>query len=84
MSRVVNIDPLEQIMYLEARLELWRDGKLEKVEEHPLRGCLYFKPELVLMLECAGFSDVQVYGAFRRDPATPDDKNLVYLARRPG
>jgi SAM-dependent methyltransferase len=84
VARVVDIDPLEQLMYLEARLELWRDGQLAQVEEHPLRGCMYFKPELLLMLECIGFQDVRVYGAYRREAATPADKNLVYAACRVG
>ncbi|MCI0578070.1 MAG: class I SAM-dependent methyltransferase [Chloroflexi bacterium] len=82
--RTVDINPLEQLMFLEARLELWRDGQLEEAEEYPLRGCLYFKPELVLMLECVGFEAVHVYGAYRREGATPEDNNLVFVARKAG
>jgi SAM-dependent methyltransferase len=81
--RVVDIDPLEQLMYLEARMELTRDGELLAAEQYPLRGCMYFKPELALMLECAGFADVRVYGAFTRTPATDEDEDLVYVARKP-
>ena len=43
----------------------------------------YFKDELVLMLERAGFADIEVRGQHNDLPPTPADDFLVYLARRP-
>ena len=37
------------------RAEMWRDGELEREEEHTLHINLYFMHELLLMLERAGF-----------------------------
>ena len=44
---------------------------------------LYFTPELVLMLEGAGFVDVEVRGGYRDDPPTRTDDFVVFVARKP-
>jgi len=41
---------------------------------------LYFRDELLLMLERAGFADVRVQGDHNDLPATPDDEFLVFVA----
>jgi SAM-dependent methyltransferase len=81
-SRVVELDPLEQRVTLEMRAELWRDGKLEAEEEHALTIGMYFRNELLLMLEEAGFADVEVQGDHNDAPATSDDEFVVFVARR--
>ena len=43
---------------------------------------MYFHPELMLMLETAGFTVTAVDGDHRRGPATADSDFLVYLAER--
>ena len=43
---------------------------------------LYFRDELVLMLERAGFVDVEVRGQYNDAEPTPEDDFLVYVARR--
>ncbi|HXY85723.1 MAG TPA: class I SAM-dependent methyltransferase [Gaiellaceae bacterium] len=80
-SRLVELDPLEQRGTLEIRIEEWRDGALEEAEERLLTFNLYFKYELQMMLERAGFSSVVVEGDHNDAPPTPDDEFLVYVAR---
>jgi SAM-dependent methyltransferase len=81
-SRVVELDPLGQRVTLEMRAELWRDGTLEAKEQHALTIGLYFRNELLLMLEQAGFADVEVQGDHNDAPATSDDEFIVFVARR--
>ena len=82
-SRVVAFDPLAQRATLEIRAFMWRDGELVGEEQHLLTETSYFKDELVLMLERAGFADIEVRGQHNDLPPTPADDFLVYLARRP-
>jgi hypothetical protein len=81
-SRVVGFDPLAQQATLEMQALMWRDGDLVAEEEHQLTTTLYFKDELVLMLERAGFDDVSVRGQYNDAEPTADDDFLVYIARR--
>ena len=82
-SRLLEFDPLAQLATRELRAFRWRDGELVEEEEHLLTTTLYFKDELVLMLEDAGFEDVTVSGQYNDEPPTPDDDFLVFVARRP-
>jgi hypothetical protein len=79
-SRVADFDPLEQQLTYEMRAEMWHDGELEREEEHTLHINLYFKHELLLMLERAGFADVDVRGGHNDQPPTGDDDFLVLIA----
>jgi SAM-dependent methyltransferase len=81
-SRLVDFDPLEQRVTAEMRAQRWRDGKLEAEETHVLNIDLYFKNELLLMLEGAGFRDVVVQGDHNDAPATGDDDFLVFVGRK--
>jgi hypothetical protein len=60
--------------------ELWRDGVPEAEEDHTLTINLYFKNELLLMLERAGFAEIAVQGDHNDVDATSDDDFLVFLA----
>ena len=42
----------------------------------------YSKNELVLMLERAGFGEIQIRGDHGDEPATADHKALVFIARK--
>lgn len=81
-TRVVALDPLEQVLTLEMHAERWRDGKLIEVEEYTLKEMLYFKSELVMMLEQAGFRDITVEGGYTGKLATAEDSVLLFLARK--
>ncbi|HET7366937.1 MAG TPA: class I SAM-dependent methyltransferase [Gaiella sp.] len=81
-GRVVDLDPLEQRVTLVMHAERWRDGALDAAEDRTLTINLYFRNELMLMLERAGFADARVEGDHNGRPATPDDEFLVFVARK--
>jgi SAM-dependent methyltransferase len=82
-SRVLDLDPLEQRATYEMRAGMWRDGELVREEEHTLHTTFYFKNELLLILERAGFTDVVVHGDHREVAATKDSDFLVFVAQKP-
>jgi SAM-dependent methyltransferase len=81
-SRLVALDPLAQTVAYEMRASMWRDGELVAEEEHVLEMTLYFAHELVLMLEQAGFSEVDLRAGHREAPPSGDDDFVVFLARK--
>jgi hypothetical protein len=81
-SRAAEFDPLEQQLVLEMCARLWRDGSVVKEESYRLRACLYFAQEIVMMLADAGFRDVEIEGNYTGMPATGDDANVIFVARR--
>jgi len=82
LSRVAEFDPLEQQLVLAMRARLWREGAVVKEESYMLRACVYFAQEIVLMLTDAGFHDVKIEGDYTGKPATGDDANVIFVARR--
>jgi len=80
-GRTVAVDPLDQSQIVEMRARKWVDGELVASEEHALSVRDYFRDELLLMLERAGFADVDVRGDYTDDPPSPDHEFLVYIAR---
>ena len=60
----------------------WHKGTLVAEERHRLTSNLYFCAELVMMIEHAGFSEVEVRGEYNDAPPTADDSFLVYVATR--
>jgi hypothetical protein len=80
--RLTAFDPLEQSYVREVRLEKWVNGKLAASEEYTLRGNIYFKNELLLMLNVAGFQDITVCGEFTEQVATANHEDLVFTAIR--
>lgn len=81
-SRVLDLNPLEQTFAFQIQTDLWRDGQIIEQEERILRGCFYFKNEVLLMLERAGFGDVAVYGAHTEHEAKAEDTDLVFIAKK--
>jgi SAM-dependent methyltransferase len=82
LTRVAEFDPLTQQVVLAMRALLWRDGSVVKEESYELKSCLYFAQEILLMLTVAGFRDVTVEGNYTGVPATGDDGNVIFVARR--
>jgi SAM-dependent methyltransferase len=82
VSRVLEVDPLEQRSALEMRAELWRDGELEAEETRRIDLHHYFVDELVLMVERAGFEQVVVHGDHVESAPTADDEFVVVVARK--
>jgi SAM-dependent methyltransferase len=82
-SRLVDIDPLAQRVTTAMRGFRWVDGRLVEEDEHVLEMTLYFTNELRLMLERAGFRDVEMRGDYTDEEPTRDTEFVVYIARRP-
>jgi len=80
--RLVALDPLEQRQTMQVRCSLWRAGELTTQEEHTIQLTPYFRNEVLLFLELAGFRDVAVYGPHTDEPATSDDRVIVFLTRK--
>ena len=76
------MDPLENVATRQIRVRLWRDDELLKEEVHTQEVEDYNKNELVLMLENAGFSSIQVFGDYSDEPATADHKDLNFVAEK--
>ena len=82
-SRVVDLDPLEQLATYEMRAGMWREGELVQEEEHTLHISFYFKNELLLMLERAGFTDIVIHGDHREEAPTKDSDFIIFVAKKP-
>ena len=81
-GRLVDVDPLEQCVTREIRALHWRDGEVVAEEQHLLKETFYFTHELELLLEQAGFADIEVRGALTERPPTADDDFVVFIARK--
>lgn len=81
-ARIVGLDSLEQLVTSEIRVGLWRNGQLVVEEEHNLQSHSYFKNELLMMLEKAGFGDVKVQGDYTEAEATAEHDILVFIATK--
>jgi hypothetical protein len=73
---------MEQRMTLEMRAELWREGQLVEQEDRLLQENLYFRNEILHMLEHAGFVNSSVQAGYSARNPTPDDTMLVFTARK--
>ena len=82
-ARIVDADPLAQSVTMEMRGWMWRGGELMAEDEHRLTLNLYFRNELELMLERAGFVHIAVRGDYKDEPPTRDTGFLVFIARKP-
>lgn len=82
INRLGALDPLRQVERLEIRARRWRDGEVVAEEDGALLFSLYFAQEVVALLDAAGFVDIAVEGKYTGLPATEDDGDLVFVARR--
>ena len=82
-SRLADLNPLEQMIILQMRVEVWWNGLLQAAEERTLTSNLYFKHELLLLLKAAGFVDVVVEGDYKQEAASPEHSTLIFIARKP-
>lgn len=80
--RTVALDPLDQTYTREVHLEKWLGGSLVADETYVLRGNMYLKGEILLMLEVAGFDAITVRGDYSDDAATAEHEKLVFTAVR--
>ena len=78
--RLVSTNLLEQSYVRQVRVEKWVAGQLVASEEDTMRGDIYLKNEMLLMLQVAGFRQITVRGDYTDEPATPDSKELIFTA----
>ena len=79
-GQVLSFDPLDQSTQLVLRAQK-RAGRELVAEEHRLSLRFYFRDELLLMLERAGFDSVRVEAGYTGAEPTANDDFLVYIAR---
>ncbi len=80
--RTVAVDPLHESQTRQMRARLWRNGELLEEQVHTMRYEEYGMNELLLMLEHAGFGNIQIFGDYSSEPATADSKDLIFVARK--
>jgi len=78
--RLVSTNLLEQSYVRQVRIEKWVAGQLVASQENTMRGDLYLKNEMLLMLQVAGFRHITVRGDFTDEPATLNSKELIFTA----
>jgi SAM-dependent methyltransferase len=81
-SHLLSLDPLAQQAEWEIHAFQWREGTLIAEERRRLTSNAYFSAELVMMLERAGFSSVDVRGQYNDLAPRARDDFLVYVAQR--
>ena len=82
-SRVVDFDALSQRITLEMHASMQSDGKLVAEDEQVLVMTLYFTHEVKLLLEQAGFVDVELRAGYTDAAPTSDDDFVVFIAKKP-
>jgi SAM-dependent methyltransferase len=81
-GRLVDLDPRAQRIVLAISARQWRAGIVVAEEEREIAISLYFEQELRLMFEQAGFDEVEVQAGYSGKPATGDDAEIVFIAKR--
>ncbi len=81
-ARAVDLDPLDQTLTFELCAEKWVGGVRVAEETHALSRRMYFRDELLLLLDRAGFSVVDVRGGYAGEEPTADSDVLIFTARR--
>jgi SAM-dependent methyltransferase len=80
--RLVAIDPLEQRSTGEMRMLLFKDRQLAADDTYTLTSNYYFRNEMQLLLEKAGFTIEAIKGDWTDADATADHDAIVYFARK--
>ena len=80
--RLVALDPLAQRTVDELRTLLFKDGQLVGDNTYTLQSTYYFRHEMQLLLEKAGFTVEAVKGDFTDADVTAEHDAIVYFARK--
>ena len=78
----LRVDRAEQVMNAHRRYQLMQDGQLVHEEIFAADERWYYKHEVVLMLEKAGFGDVQVTGDWTDQPFAEPQTSMVFVAQK--
>jgi SAM-dependent methyltransferase len=80
--RVVFQDPYTGISERQIRFRVLRGDQIIQEEVQTIRSEFYTRDELLLLLELAGFKEVDIQGDYRPEAATMDSLNLLFLAKK--
>jgi SAM-dependent methyltransferase len=80
--RLVALDPRRQRIQLEIEARLVRDGAVVQQEVGQISISTYFEQEQRLILELAGFAEVEFQAGYTGRPATDDDTEILVIATR--
>lgn len=75
-------DRFEQVKVDKRRYEAAKGGQLIECELHTMTLRWYFKYEMIMMLEQAGFRDIFIHGDYTDSVATAASSETIYKARR--
>lgn len=81
-TRTIAMDPLEEVATRQMRVRLWQGDELLEEEIHTITLPDFNKNELVLMLKVAGFNQIKIEGDYLEEVATPDHKQLLFIAQK--
>ena len=82
-GRLVEVDPFNQRVTKELRGSIRRDGQLVQQDVHTLTMTEYMPHELHLMLDLAGFHNIDVLADYTDDEPTASTETAVLVARKP-
>jgi hypothetical protein len=77
-----SVDRFEQIKVEKRRYEASKDGQIVGSELHTMTLRWYFKYEMIMMLEQAGFRSIFISGDYQDSAATAASSETVYSAIR--
>lgn len=80
--RLVSVDPLEQQTVGEMRMLLFKEGQLADDDTYPLMSNYYFRNEMRLLLEKAGFAVEAEKGDWTDADVTAEHDSIIYFARK--
>lgn len=75
-------DRFEQVKVEKRRYEAAIEGQIIECELHTMSLRWYFKYEMIMMLEQAGFNDIFIHGDYTDAAAVADSSETVYTARK--
>jgi SAM-dependent methyltransferase len=82
-SRLVDLDPLEQRVTMEMQGSIRRGDEHVVEEVRTIVVAAYTAAHLELLLELAGFGDVQMLDDWTDTPVSRDTANVTFVARKP-
>jgi SAM-dependent methyltransferase len=77
-----SVDRFEQVKVEKRRYDVSKDGRIIESELHTMTLRWYFKYEMLMMLERAGFRNIFISGDYSDSPATAFSSETVYCAIR--
>lgn len=82
--RVMDVDPVEQVVSEQRRYHLYDGDTLLQEEIHAGQFHWYFRKEMLLLLRMAGFTDVRVTGDYTDEDFGPQHtETMVFICRKP-